>query len=38
MMVVSKDMYGIYEILECFEIFIKLNHINERKVSEDFEN
>ena len=35
-MVVSREMYYIYEILErYFEFFIKLNKINERKMVED---
>jgi len=38
-MVVSRDMYGIYKILErFFEIFIELNQINERKALEDLED
>ena len=35
-MAVGRDMYCIIGILErCFEMFIKLNQINERKTSED---
>ena len=35
-MAIGRDINCIYGILErCFEMFIKLNQINERKTSED---